>query len=150
MSFSSLPLSRVITALTPAGARPTFIAAEVMTPEAVAAEDLNLLELSAALGADDDPAQAAQWCASRRIIANAMRCHRCKASMKFVRAIAIDHSIDEVEEHFIELLASLRPTALDRNTPPLWLQGVKERLEDEWDSTIRVSALAQWVGPMVA
>ena len=85
MSFSSLPLSRVITALTPAGARPTFIAAEVMAPEAVAAEDLNLLELSAALGADDDPAQAAQWCARRRIVANAMRCHRCKASMKFVR-----------------------------------------------------------------
>lgn len=68
-----------------------------------------------------------------------------KASIKFVQEIFSGKSHNEIEESIIELLANLHYTPSSSTTPPLWLQGVKERLEDEWETLLSVQTLAQWV-----
>ncbi|MEZ5043091.1 MAG: AraC family transcriptional regulator [Saprospiraceae bacterium] len=68
-----------------------------------------------------------------------------KASIKFVQEVFSGKSHHEMEESIIALLANLQHTPLSSSTPPLWLQGVKERLEDEWEMLLSVQTLAQWV-----
>lgn len=69
-----------------------------------------------------------------------------RASMKSIQEALSTKSLENLDEHFIELLAALQYTPPSTAIPPAWLQALQERLQDEWEAPPPIRALAEWVG----